>query len=483
MIGARLPRRIAQFLAVLAALAALGADAIAFAEDVPDVFRLRAFDRTAMIEGQAEDGSMKDVPMRARAVQCLVLTGTSSSQFDAAIAADGTVEIPRAKVPQGATLTLKVEEPGSGIYVAPRIDLWTNPTPDRAEFVRMATSSPLFIPFANLVVTGQDVGKPSAYVRVNVIAQVANPSSELWTGPRDGSADDALRFPVPTGFTMVSAKRGNEDVECNLVTDTAGRSEAVISGGMFPPQTQSLIRIVLTGKWEADARYDLSFRAPLDIAEWNLVIDPTLFSYDASADGGTLLQDGGMRPGVNGIETRVWMLREIRAGTPVSQVFVQGLLIDPKVWRTIAIFVLTAAGAVFLARALAAGRNSTPVASGTDANGGSAGDAGADDDGERSRALAELQHRRKRGEITEFEFNARRAILTGTAGRRAAPAKGGASSTPSATPSSTPSAPTATPGALEQIREIEARAGTADAEQLRADVRTLSALLRERLRK
>ncbi len=470
MTGADLPRRLARLFALFAALALIGTGA-AFAQDSADVVRLRAFDRTAMIEGQAEDGSMKDVPMRPRAVQCLVLGGTGSTQFEAAIGADGTIEIPRAKVPQGSTLTLKAEEPGSGIYVATRIDPWTTPAPERAEFVRMATSSPLFIPFANLVVTGQDVGKPSAYVRVNVIAQVANPSSELWTGPRDGNADDALRFPVPAGFTMVSAKHGNEDVECKLVTDTAGRCEAVIAGGMFPPQTQSLFRIVLTGKWEDDARYDLSFRAPLDLAEWNLVIDPAHFSYDVSAEGGAVLQDGGLRPGVNGIESRVWMLREIRAGTPVSQVFVQGRIVDPKVWRTIAIFVLTAAGAVFLARALAAGRNAPSAVSAAPSLSADAGEA---DDDERARALADLQLRRKRGEITEFEFNARKALLSGQ------PRQPGAGSARPATPASPA---TAAPTALERVREIEARAGSAGADQLRADVRTLTALVRELLRK
>lgn len=469
MTGLRLPRRAAQTFALLVALLVVGAGALrAFAEEAGDAFRLRAFDRTAMIEGQAEDGSMKDVPMRPRALQCLVLGSNGSSQFDTAIGADGTIEIPRAKVPQGSTITLKAEEPGSGIYVATRIDLWATPAPERADFVRMATSSPLFIPFGNLVVTGQDVGKPSAYVRVNVIAQVANPSSELWTGPRDGGADDALRFPVPAGFTMVSAKRGNEDVDCKLVTDTAGRCEAVIAGGMFPPQTQSLFRIVLTGKWQDDARYDLSFRAPLDIGEWNLVIDPVLFSYDASAEGGQVLLDGGMRPGVNGIETRVWMVREVRAGTPVSQVFVQGRIIDPKVWRTIAIFVLTAAGAVFLARALAAGRNSAPAAAAASAG---AGDADGTGDTERAAALEDLRRRHKRGEMTEFEFNARKALLVGPAKAAAArPAPAGVSAPPAA-------------GTLERVREIEARAGTADADQLRSDVRTLTALVRELLRK
>ena len=452
-------RALAAAFAIAAAIAAF-ATSPARAQDEA-VLRLRAVDQSAYYQLETNAGTAPPEPLlRDTAVRCMITpTAGTPTNLELRSDQDGMIDLPMASIPAGAKVSLMITPKGELPYLMPMMDPHATPRPTRAEFLRLIDESPMYAEFINITVTAQDLDKPSPYVRINVIARVGNGSPFLWAGERGAAQGTLLRLPVPAGMRVVAAKRGNDDLTCNVVTTASGQTEALLSGGFFAPAPAEVVRLVLTGPLADGSEYDMSYKTSFEVDKFRLNIEEGKFSFTPDPAAELALSDGGVNPPIQGVVTHGFEVENVLRGKLISARFAAGHWIHPRVWMTLGVIAFTALGAMLLGRAFATQKDRRASAREMPNESGPAELTPEEVEAQ----VRELDQRARRGEITAFELAARKALL-----QRTGPA---------------PAKQEAAPNAAKLIHEIESRAGTADIDQLRADVRTLSAMLRETRRR
>lgn len=422
----------------------------------------------------ASDGNHQPLANRRVTVLTAGPAGTAPGALSATTDASGHFEITLAKDAAETTLEFLVPD-----------EVATDRWPLLAAPQRTGGDEGGFLPFVDVeggadpielgtltlvaTVPDREHGLPS--VRVNLFATIQNPGDRLWIGPRGDMRRGTFRLRIPAPFEIATARLDGVDVATDF--DTATR-ELVLRQRIWP-QEQLTLRVVLTAKHAAGAAYDFSFTADRNVGGVSLNLEEGQLTYEPS--GWFELTDGGMNDEIRGRKTRIWHLGEVGPGDDVGVRFVAGTevrtRVHPKTWRILAIFGLAVGGAFLLAKGIAG-----TLLTGTPSAGGGPG--GADEASLKAR-IAALERRRLRGEITTFEFQARRQFLL-NAGRPPAarkPARVPSSASEKTTVAGPLPVPAATPDDPRlAVERIAARVESADAATLRGDVRTLLDLLR-----
>ncbi|MCE9636185.1 MAG: SHOCT domain-containing protein [Planctomycetes bacterium] len=436
------------------------------AATVPEKIEIHALDLSAMYDA-SEGGSKQpsEIPLANRAVRALIQSGGTASSLEFKTDAAGNLTIPTASLARGTSVELIVPDPDSAtrwpLYASLPFVIGQVP-PGELGFVRVhGGESPLAFAqyFMTATVPDREEGTPS--LRVNIIAQVENRAQHLWIGPKSDVSRGTLRFRIPKEFTLVAVQVAGQDSKGDVVPRADGANDVVLHDRFWPtvfseqPQT---VRLVLTGPYQETTPYDFSFDSEIPLEELRLNLEQGILEYESGGDG-TDLEDGGMNPPMSGRETRGWRVGHIHDGGKINIRFVGGTRIHPKVWLTLGSLALGIAGAFLLARAQARRRDPEAIAAAARKKTSAAAEQPPVVDVDAK--LRELDQRHRKGEITSFEYEARkRALTVGPVAPRAAahaPVTGHAGNT---------------------LDDISARVDTADVTTLRRDVRTLLAMLR-----
>lgn len=411
----RRPRRpllaaAAAFVAAFACVLAVRSAARAEDPDAPARLRLRALDYSAMIE-EFERGnrSPDDVPLANRKVQVLVLSGAAGGaarQTETSTGPDGRFELPLDGMAKGDRLQLRIDADAGGgrTFASEPIDPFRPHGAETAAFYRVGRG-PTPIALSQLFLTVRRVAADEGaepWVRINVIAAVANETPEIWMG---SEGVPALELPIPPGFQVITVQRSGEDVRSfRTASDRDGRPVLQIDGLFYPAiRGPEPVRVIATGPW-SDAAYDLTFRSPYPIGQYLLNLEDGAFSVVAAEDGERALENHGANPEVEGSRTTAHGAADIAPGTLVGARFRAGHAIHPRVWVVIGVLSGVVVGAALLGRALRTSRRGAGTA-------GPAAPAPALDDEAAGQRLRELDRRLERGEITSFEHAARSAEI------------------------------------------------------------------------
>ncbi|MCG3134410.1 MAG: hypothetical protein HMLKMBBP_01716 [Planctomycetes bacterium] len=435
--------RLRAFAAVLAAaLLAAGSRATARAEDAPAEWTLKAVDYSQRF---GSDDEKAEHLLRNAKVTVLATGEGAPAPFEVTTGDDGKFTVPPAAATAASVQFLVPEPDGSRWprYVTQAIRPGEGPRPDVAAFLRVAAESPLYAEQVMQPIVAVDRDRPNPYVRLRWIALIQNQTPEVWFGNRAQPDRGTLQVPLPDGFEVLGVTLAGSNPPHTIGDAPGGGREIRISGPVYPSfRGPDQLEITLTGPWRDGGEWDLSFAAPLPIATYILVAEEGAFTVDP----GTSLQGGERQAALEDriAPTVMWTASEIPAGTVLSFRVLQGHRVDWRVWITVGILALALTGGVLLGRAAGSGRaDAASDAAGAERSLASALDA----------EVAELNARRKRGEITEFEAAARIAALRKSAA--------------------------AADGPEDEVSAIAARAAKASPEQLRRDVARLVDLIRE----
>lgn len=426
-------------LVVLAALALL--PAAARAEDEPGSWRLRAVDYTARF--QSDDPKSEHL-LRGVAVTVLATGEGAPAPFDVVTGDDGTFVVPPAVAKSKSVQFLVPSPDGSRWprYMTQALEPAAEPRPEVAGFLRIAASSPLFAEQVMQPYVSMDRTSSRPYARLRWIAMVQNQTPEVWLGDVRSRERGSIQAPLPDGFEVLNVVLSGTNPPFEVGDAPGGGREIRIASPVFPSfRGPDRLEITMTGAWRKGGEWDLSFTAPFDIGSYTLMAEEGAFTVAPGGD----LAGGERQPPVEGRlpATLQWTASEIPAGRTLAIRVLQGHRIDWRVWTMLGILAMALTGGALIGKAVAAGRGPAAAAPSDEASGE---DVVAD-------AIADLERRRKRGEITEFEAKARQAALARAAAARTTE--------------------------RDELAAIEARLATATAEQLRKDARRLVELARE----
>lgn len=441
---------------------------------------LRALDHSAMLETMRRpEDTPPDVPLGGRRIHVLVTRKAGGAPATPApVTSDdaGRFEVPLDGISAGDSLSFRIDADAAGrpLYASMGIDPFAEPPAEIAHFYRVARGeSPL--EFQQLQLTVRKVANDDGsqpYVRINVIAAVANMSPEVWLGGERGAA---LELPLPEGFEVITVHRDGVDHRDFRVGEAHGGRPALQVGGIFLPAIRGpeQVRVIMTGPWR-DEPYDLAFHTESPIDRFQLNLEDGVFSYVEGGEREVALQDAGVNPPIMGVVSHGWAAEGIPPHATINSRFRVGRAVHPRVKLVVGALGLVVLGGVLLGvsfarrRADDATREAAPAPRA--ASGAASGPPPVAAPADAAAQIRDLERRRERGEITSFEFAARKALLEGRAPH------------PSPARPAARTAPAAADDPARALEEIEARADRADEAQLRRDVKTLAALLRRRLR-
>ena len=372
-------------------------------------------------------------------------------------------------LPTGAVIELLADRGAGEKFYARSLEVGPAALPADVQFYRVAQSPAGIVQQVTQVVTMKEEkndkgGLVGRTVLVRQFIDVGNFGFEVWLGDVTQDKPVSYWMPVPDGFELLAG---------GITVDNRGHDatpEAMPHGGrgvawrqpLFPALGQDAhhFMTVLSRPYVEGESFDLGMHVEYPTEMFSMNLQEGTFAYvmDDGGEAKVQLRDGGARPGMGQSQkvTHAWMGEDIRAHSTINGRVIAG---KPPLDKAVLVVVgciafVVVGGIVFGFRF---GKRGQPAATPRDPV---------------ATALAELDERRRRGEITSVDYAARRALLLGPGAAAAA------------TPAVPPPVPTAAPAAgprdlLAQVETIAARATSGSEPQLAEDVRTLARAVRE----
>ncbi len=378
--------------------------------------------------------------------------------------------------PPGASVDFVIspEREASGrpaLYARPwRVD--DGPAPRDVSFYEVATDSDaVYVERWIQVVTTIDRDESQKAIELRSTAMVVNAGDQVWFGDAEHQDPTTFAMPCPPGFRLMNVTLDGQDMSPDVDRLVHGGEGYVYRTPIFPTAggRPMLFVAMFSAPYEKGRTVDLSWHAPLAVDEYLLNIQEDAFTYiepgeDAPA---AALADGGVNGAMGNrqIVTHSWGLRSIPAHADLSARLLCGTRFPwrPTLWVAAIALLVAGAGALGVAASRVQRRHSArtePPAASVPPD-------------EQAHELELLGRRLQRREISQFEYEARRAAIEGRIVESHSPAGHDTAATAGQ--------PRSRERLLAETETILAHVDAASPKQLRKDVRTLARTVRELL--